>query len=321
MAFSLDAADAAGSPTAVQSARRLIGETINRFARPLALSRKEISRRTRSYFSLPSEPTTDLNVLHNITKAHASTLLTYCQLCFGRPPDVFERNLIRWEPRCMVCTRTDQLIRMEAATKNGGTTSPDKPTKQLIPCPRCELSFCCSPAHWEVARAFHDGPCEDAHDGLSHCDMNREVRADIQFEEAIAPALEVAGAFLFAPQRLNASWVSLAGMSWEGELRDEMRRFIGPLPAEPPMSPWVNAASELLSMPMSILYALEKLNDDAYNREEAEGEAALLRKAGATLLPTMGPVKNPWGSIKVMPEPDKIYGFCAVNGWLAGGFK
>ncbi|KAJ7183475.1 hypothetical protein C8R46DRAFT_1308118 [Mycena filopes] len=409
-----------------------------------------------SFSTLPSEPTTDLNVLHNITKAHASTLLTYCQLSFGRPPDVFERNLIRWEPRCMVCTRTDQLIRMEAATKNGGTTSPEKPTQQLIPCPQCELSFCCSPAHWEVARALHHGPCEDAHDGLSQCEMNRDVRADIQFEEVIAPALERAGGFLFAPERLKASWVSLAGMSWEGELRDELRRYFGYLGAvspEPRMSPWVNAASELLSIPMSILYALENLNDDdawtkkntlnihilgaarpevvagalfeeilhrlpevktlklllcgpemqtdpemrsdrtaetcpectklgrkrvhehitdtyhgyvkkqgtkfqppdlaiafnsgasqesrhtwpptfkillerkipsvftAHNREEAEGEAALLRKAGVTLLPALGPVKNPWGSIKVMPEPDKIYGFCAVNGWLAGGFK
>ncbi|KAJ7183518.1 hypothetical protein C8R46DRAFT_1067191 [Mycena filopes] len=402
-----------------------------------------------SFFSLPSEPTTDLNVLHNMTEAHGSNILRFCERSLGRLPNVLERNLIGWEPRCMVCTRTDQLIRMEA-TKNGTTS--EQPKQQLIPCPRCDLSFCCSPAHWEAACALHHGPCEDAHDGLSHCDMNREVRADIKFAEVMAGAHDVSGEFRWAPERLKPSWVSVAGMSWEGEFGDEMRRSIG-VPAERPMAPWVRAASEHLSMPMSILYALEKLNggDDAwtkkhtldihilgatmqevtaaplfeeilhrlpevktlkillcgpemqtghipriipletcpdctnlgrkrvhehvtdtyhgylknkgskyerpdlaiafnsgasqesthswpptfkvllerkvpsvftaYNREEAEAEAALLRTAGATLLPALGPVKNPRGSIKVIPEPNKIYGFYAVNGWLAGGFK
>jgi splicing suppressor protein 51 len=30
------------------------------------------------FFSLPSEPTTDLNVLHNMTEAHASNILSFC---------------------------------------------------------------------------------------------------------------------------------------------------------------------------------------------------------------------------------------------------
>ncbi|KAJ7036702.1 hypothetical protein C8F04DRAFT_1094133 [Mycena alexandri] len=400
------------------------------------------------FFSLPSEPTTDLNVLHNMTETHAANILGFCERSLQRQPNVLERNIVGWEPRCMVCTRTDQLIRMEAA-KNGTTS---EVPKKLIPCSRCDLSFCCSPAHWEAARALHHGPsCEDGHDGLSHCDMNREVRADLKFAEVMAGAHDESGQFRWAPERLKSSWSSLVGLSWEGEFGDEMRRSVG-VPQERPMGPWVRAASEHLSMPMSILYALEKLNDDdawtkkhtltihilggtmteitaapmleeilhrlsevktlklvlcgpemegnhiprlipletcpdctrlgrkrihehvsdtyhgyvknkgtkfekpdlciafnsgasqasmhswpatfkilvdrkipslftAYNREEAEGEAALLRKAGATLLPALGPIKNPWGSIKVIPEPNKIYGFYAANGWLAGGFK
>ncbi|KAG6918728.1 hypothetical protein DXG01_012213 [Tephrocybe rancida] len=59
----------------------------------------------------------------------------------------------------------------------------------------------------------------------------------------------------------------------------------------------------------------------AYNQEEAEDEAKLLREAGASLVPGLGPVKNVWGSIAYRKEPNKVTGFYAVNGWLAGGFR
>ncbi|KAJ7861464.1 hypothetical protein B0H14DRAFT_2742356 [Mycena olivaceomarginata] len=343
------------------------------------------------FFSLPSEPTTDLNVLHNMTEAHASNILSFCTRSLQRQPTITERNLVGWEPRCMVCTRTDQLIRMEAA-KNG--TKSEKP-RNLIPCPQCNLSFCCSPAHWEAARALHFGPCEDAHDHLSHCEMNREVRGDVKFEDVMAGAHDPSGQFMWAPERIQSAWTSLAGLSSVG------------VPAQRPMAPWIRAASDNLTMAMTILYGLEKLNDDdawtrkhtltvhlvlcgpempgghiprtialdtcpectrlgrkrihehvadtyhgfvqnkgtkfekpdlciafnsgasqesthtwpatfkflverkilslftAYNREEAEAEAALLRAAGATLHSALGPAKNPWGSIKMIPEPNK----------------
>ncbi|KAJ7028641.1 hypothetical protein C8F04DRAFT_1398825 [Mycena alexandri] len=59
----------------------------------------------------------------------------------------------------------------------------------------------------------------------------------------------------------------------------------------------------------------------AFSREEAEGEAALLRAAGARLHPDLGPAKNPWGSMKLTPAHMKLYGFSAGSGWLAGGFS
>ncbi|KAJ6554867.1 hypothetical protein B0H19DRAFT_1154664 [Mycena capillaripes] len=399
------------------------------------------------FFSLPQEPTTDLNYLHNQTEAHGSKMMGFCVRAFNREATVPERNLIAWEPRCMVCTRTDQLIRMEAA-KNGTTSHKHK---QLTPCPQCNLSFCCSPAHWEAARALHHGPCEDAPDGRSHCEMNREVRADVKFEEVMAAMHDSSGKWMWAPYRIKSTWVSLAGMSWEGEFSDDMRKSVG-VPAARPMAPWIRAASDNLTMAMTILYGLEKLHDDdawtrkhtltvhilgatmkeiegamvfeeilhrvpevktlklllcgpempgnhiprviamdtcpectklghkrihehvadtyhgyvqhqgtkfekpdlciafnsgasqesihtwpatfkllierkvpslftAYNREEAEAEAQLLRAASAILHPALGPAKNLWGSIKVIPEPNKVFGFYAVNGWLAGGFK
>ncbi|KAJ7438940.1 hypothetical protein B0H11DRAFT_2103469 [Mycena galericulata] len=399
------------------------------------------------FFSLPNEPTTDLNFLHNQTEAHGSNMRSFCERTLGRRANTAECNLIGWEPRCMVCTRTDQLIRIEAA-KNGTTS---EPLAHLVPCPRCDLSFCCSPAHWAVARALHDGPCEDGHDGLSHCDMNREVRADIKFEEVMVSAHDVSGQFMWAPERTKAAWSSLAGTTWDAEFAEEMRGAIG-VPESRPMGPWIRAASDNLTMAMTILYALEQLNDTdawttkhtltihilgaasreitgsmvfeeilhrlpqvktlklvlcgpemsggrvpriipldtcpdctaqgrkrihehvsdtyhgfvqaqgakldkpdlciafnsgasqesmhswpatfkllverkfpsvftAFNHEEAEAEAALLRAAGATLHPALGPAKNPWGSVKAIPEPNKVYGFYAVNGWLAGGFR
>lgn len=59
----------------------------------------------------------------------------------------------------------------------------------------------------------------------------------------------------------------------------------------------------------------------AYNREEAEAEAELLREAGAQLEPALGPMKNVWGSLLAKKEPEKVTGFYAVNGWLSGGFR
>ncbi|KAJ7190580.1 hypothetical protein GGX14DRAFT_507204 [Mycena pura] len=402
-------------------------------------------------FSLSPHPTTELNVLHNMGESHASNISSFCQRSLGRNLTIPERNLVGWEPRCMACTRTDQIMRIEAA-KSGGTSTAQKP-RQLIPCPRCNLSFCCSPAHWAAALPLHDAPCEDGHDGLSQCALNREVRGDVLLEAAIADSHDASGVFRWAPDRTAAAWASVAaaGMSWETEIADEMRRSVG-VPPERPMAPWVRMASNALTMPMTILYALEKLHDDdawtkkstltihilgataeeitsamvfeeilhrlpdvktlkllfcgpeisggrmprvismdtcpectrrgrkrvhehtadtyhgyvdsqgtkfappdlaiafnsgasqesthtwpptfkvlvarkiralftAYNREEAEAEAGLLRTAGARLHPALGPGKNPWGSSKLIPEPSKVYGFYAVNGWLAGGFK
>ncbi|KAK6971954.1 MYND-type domain-containing protein [Favolaschia claudopus] len=404
------------------------------------------------FFSLPSEPTTDLNVLKNMTEAYGSNILNFCHRSLNRKATTAEFNLVGWEPRCMVCTRTNQLIRMEAA-KNG--TSSAK-IQQLIPCPQCNVSFCCSPAHWEAARLLHDRPCEDApgpdSSGLSQCEMNRQVRTDVNFENTIAESHTPTGTFMWAPDRVLARWSSLEGKTWDGEFGDEMRKSVG-VPTTLSMGPWVRGASDNLTMPMTILYGLEKMNegDDgwtkkhtltvhilgastkeltgamgfeeilhrlpeiktlklvlcgpempggripqtitmetcpdctrrgrkrihehacdtyhafvqnkgtkyekpdlciafnsgasqesiqtwpatfkllverkvpslftAYNREEAEAEAAILRSAGAKLLSPLGPNKNPWGSGKVIPEPNSVYGFYAVNGWLAGGFK
>ncbi|KAJ7037209.1 hypothetical protein C8F04DRAFT_1232669 [Mycena alexandri] len=412
--------------------------------------------------TVPSELTTDVDVLNDISARHISSILKFCRRSV-------QRSKVMFEPRCMVCTRTDQMIRMEAAMM--GATIDN--SRRLVPCPQCKLSFCCSTAHWKAARALHHDPCDDAdygHARLSQCEINREIRAHVKFQATLVDKDGHFQRLRWAPPRVKAAWRSLTASSWDGQFEDEIRTFLR-VPASFPLAPWIRAASDDLTMPMTILYGLEKLNDDdgwtrkqtlaihvtdhrrqpyrgqrhhglrglhrlpevkilkvvqcgpdvprgspaqkmfslaiavfvlsvvasisrsappsesahipvevtgtqivlstyhqfmankgsefekpdlciafnsgapvvsshtwlptvkvlverkiptlftAFSREEAEGEAALLRAAGARLHPDLGPAKNPWGSMKLTPAHMKLYGFSADSGWLAGGFS
>lgn len=138
----------------------------------------------------------------------------------------------------------------------------------LIPCPQCNLSFCCSSEHWKAAHALHHAPCEDARDGpLSQCEMNLEVRAHLKFENMLAQARGYHRTIIWVPERVKKARISLAGLSWESEFGDEMRKSFG-VPPFRPITPWIRAASDALTMAMTILYGLEKLNgDDAWTRK------------------------------------------------------
>ncbi|KAJ7648327.1 hypothetical protein DFH06DRAFT_1476348 [Mycena polygramma] len=394
--------------------------------------------------TLPSEPITDVQVLNHKTVEQISIILDFCRRSLQRPATYFETYLVVSEPRCLVCTRTEQVLRMEAAIMGATTDN----SRRLLPCPQCNLSFCCSQAHWEAAHALHHGPCEDAvhrREGLSQCKLNSEMRAHIKFE-----ALCTEGntrdfkRFRWAPPRVKSAWTTLAGSSWESQIGDDIRTFFG-IPVSVPLPPVIRSISDDLTVAMTILYGLEKLNDDdgwtrkhtltlhvlteincglvleeilhrcpevkvlklvlcgprlprhaffdsetcsactqrgrkrihehahetyqefvankgsrfekpdlciafnscasqdskhtwpptmkvlverkiptlftSFTREEAEGEAALLRAAGARLHPDLGPGKNSWGSLNVRPGPMKLYGFCADSGWLADGFR
>ncbi|KAJ7111065.1 hypothetical protein C8R44DRAFT_259777 [Mycena epipterygia] len=389
---------------------------------------------------LPKEPIMDLGQLREQTDRQISVCLASLQ----RDPTAVVHSWFQCEPRCMACTRTDMVIRMETAMN--GTTA--DAMKRLTPCPQCMLSFCCSPAHWEAARQLHQGPSEDLRDGLSQCQMNRLTRGQIMFGTTITSWLDRQRQLVWIPKGVKSVWVSLKGVFWEGEFGDEVRKSFG-TPAPLPITFLITAASDTLSMPMTILYGLEKLNDDdgwtrkhtltihilganfrevscgrvfeeilhrtpevktlklimcgpdvprrdsldhkicpncmalgrsyvleyaadtyhdfvekqgtkfenpdlcigfnsgasqvtrytwpttfkllverklpslftAYNREEAEGDAAMLRAAGAALHPVLGPALNPWGSMKGVPTVHSAHGFQVENGWLADGFR
>ncbi|KAJ7484126.1 hypothetical protein FB451DRAFT_1231594 [Mycena latifolia] len=429
--------------------QKLDWTTHKRMCKALSAIAKSNASKPRTYLSrLPSEPTNDLTVVNSITDDDADYNLHFCNDFLGRSPNALEVMLIVYEPRCMVCARTDNLIRIEAADND---TTAD--IRRLIPCSKCNLSFCCSPAHWEAARLLHDAPCEDGRHDVSQCQMNCWVREQAKLAPLLAAMHDASGQLMKVPLPLKSAWTSLTRLSWEGELGntlDPLRRVRSAGAIDRLQPPWLRLASESLSRAMTILYGLEKMNDDAgwtrkhtltihiigattpeatpgkvfeeilhrlpevntlklvfcgqampgsrnafeceicaeckrlgrkhiheysactyhefvqtrgskfkkpdlciafnsgahqvemypwpatlrllvgrkipalftsYNREEAEADAAQLRAAGATLQSGLGPAKNPWGSIHATPASSRVYGWHAVNGWLAGGFK
>ncbi|KAJ7090439.1 hypothetical protein C8R44DRAFT_861274 [Mycena epipterygia] len=84
-----------------------------------------------------------------------------------------------------------------------------------------------------------------------------EVRAHIKFEAVLADKNGHFARFKWAPPRVKSAWMSLTALSWEGEFDDEIRTFIG-FPASFPLAPLIRAASDDLTMALTILYGLEK---------------------------------------------------------------
>ncbi|KAF5329761.1 hypothetical protein D9619_009283 [Psilocybe cf. subviscida] len=366
-----------------------------------------------------------------------------------RPPRIDERNLVGWQPRCLACGRSNLLLRVEASS-GSKTTSP-----ALKGCPDCLLAFACNDAHWNAVESKHKTlPCQDSMDGkLSQCEMNHMVLQDLRFSQFMAGA--EAGPFRWAPERTKARWTSLKGVDWSDYELYLKKEFGGGVAADSMLEPMLRAVTEGMSMPLTILSALEFLNGEdiswtkksilnihmlgaaakelvnanifeeilhrlpevktlnltfigpelsavtgaqsittpmetcpncsrkgrkrahqyhaktydvfvrtegtgftnpdlavafnsgcseevpwqwketlkllvdrhiptvftSYNHDEAQAESRLLESAGATLIPELGPRKNPWGSLLVKMEPNKITGFYAVNGWLSGGFR
>ena len=156
--------------------------------------------------------------------------------------------------------RSDRLMRIEASRNQSSS-----PPKMLKACSDCKMAFYCSDAHWEAVQHFHaDEPCIDGHDGLTQCQMNKEIHADIAFANIMAGAN--AGNFKWAPERVK-SWSSVNDISWEGEFSQELAQFFS-IPVAS-VGPWIRSASDALSLPMTILWALENLKeDDAWTRKE-----------------------------------------------------
>jgi splicing suppressor protein 51 len=206
----------------------------------------------------------------------------------GRELTVPERNLIVFEPMCMgwcvlecfyftlrsasdfpliISGRSDRIMRMEAAEK--GLSTPNT----LKPCPGCSLAFYCSDSHWDAVATKHTTAHMDHPDLIldppslvSQCVINRQIRLDIGFAGAMAGANM--GEFRWAPERVLPKWESLEGTTMEQEFGVEMGEKHG-IP-EVARVPWMRAATDGVSMPMTILWALEVLNgkDDSWTKKD-----------------------------------------------------
>ncbi|KAJ3505204.1 hypothetical protein NMY22_g17664 [Coprinellus aureogranulatus] len=387
---------------------------------------------------------------------HHADMHDYEQIV-GRPVTTPEHNLFGWEPRCAACGVTDRMLRMQAKEQRNG------PAAQLQTCADCHTTFFCSTRHWALVMNTHsNAPCAILDNNMSQCRINRQIREDIRLAKWLADAkasfgdpANQGGNLRWAPERTMGGWRSVSGKTWEEEFLEDLIKD-HPLAQGPLTTPFVRVASDGLTLPMTILYALEKLARDdlaftnkevirihvlgasgpelqnsmvfeeilhripkakklelllcgpgmdrvnhtdrpggivmdmgtcpdcqvnkrsrvqiltsqlyhdfvresgaafiipdlaiafnsgsseveteswqptikllverripsvftSFNREEAEGDAALLTKVGAQLIPSLGPCPNPWGSMSLRIEPGfgRADGFFNSNGWFA----
>lgn len=139
----------------------------------------------------------------------------------------------------------------------------------LFPCNDCHLTFFCCPAHYDHARTAHkDTPNDPAFTGTkSVCEINWEILVNQRMSNAFAKSGDPP--FLWAPERTLGMW-RLVEPNWAAQFEDELKKELrGSVPDGLSLEPWLRAASDSLSFPMSILWALEKLNaDDGWTKKE-----------------------------------------------------
>ncbi|KAJ6559841.1 hypothetical protein B0H19DRAFT_1145901 [Mycena capillaripes] len=185
--------------------------------------------------------------------------LAYCQTKLGRCLSPHESTLLHFEPRCLLCGRTDQLIRIASSV------DPSVPSSPLVPCPHCHLSFAC-PEHWSLAYTQHTQMmCEGGYDGLAQCALNRELIEDDEFNAKMLlrpeqPRQYCASlrAYRWIPAPRENTWTSLKNVTW-GERFQAQANLDFP---EAPPSVSMRRMSDILSMPLTALYALECLNEN-----------------------------------------------------------
>lgn len=97
--------------------------------------------------------------------------------------------------------------------------------------------------------------------------MNQMYVEDIRFALFMSGAK--VGEFKWAPERTMESWTSLRGVGWGDFEPNVKQEFDGIRPLQDLMAPLLRGITEPLSMPMTILWALENLNSDtAWTKKE-----------------------------------------------------
>ncbi|KAJ3874218.1 hypothetical protein F5051DRAFT_417392 [Lentinula edodes] len=179
-------------------------------------------------------------------------LINLAERSLNRPLNAIERNLIAYEPKCLSCSRSNRILRMENSD----------PQANLQSCPQCRLAFYCSDEHWgPVAFNHMSTPCEDGYRGLSQCELNQNLKVDARFARIMGSASGPVRIFQWAPERLRTRWIPLPEEGdWDKEYGDELRSMAGG--GGPPLGPFLRGSSEGLSFPLTILYALQNLNND-----------------------------------------------------------
>ncbi|THV02686.1 hypothetical protein K435DRAFT_716600 [Dendrothele bispora CBS 962.96] len=221
-------------------------------------------------FTLDDSPSIDLQSTNELCETNTRIEMGMIEKVLKRPLSVKERNMFGWQPRCIGCSRTDRVIRLE--------NSPLYST--LKSCPDCRLAFYCSEDHWNAVKHLHAQPSSADNDvGLSQCEMNQQFRMDVRFQYSVPEA----GPFQWAPERTKKRWERLGPQRgveikkeeqgketcWEEEFSRDLEEAMQGARI-PVVMPFLRAASKGLSMPMTILYALQNLNgsDESWTKKD-----------------------------------------------------
>jgi mitochondrial splicing suppressor protein 51 len=165
----------------------------------------------------------------------------------------------------LLSCRTERIMRMEGR-KEG-----------LMPCSNCRMAFCCSQEHWDIVRALHsEQPCPTGKHELTQCQLMVECRQDSTLHIAMNPFDVPDEELTWAPNRVKDDWESVASSTWESEFNghiDAQFNISGndqePAQKEKTIAAFLRAVSDGLSIPMTILWALEKMRPDlAWSRQE-----------------------------------------------------
>ncbi|KAJ7748196.1 hypothetical protein DFH07DRAFT_830420 [Mycena maculata] len=173
--------------------------------------------------------------------------LGYVQMRLPNLPKPLE-YLITHEPKCLACGRPNNV-------------------RSLTPCADCNTVFYCSPAHWDAVRKTH----MNGSDGEpKQCATNKQIRAHEAF--LVTEAGKRLATRSCVTQRIAETWVPLGSdgdeLQWEEKFGEELRAMFA-LAGADPVERHLWAASDPLSMPMTVLYALQELNDtDAWSRKD-----------------------------------------------------
>lgn len=156
------------------------------------------------------------------------------------------------------------MLRIRAKEEATGSTT------QLQKCLDCQTTFFCSPRHFALVKKTHNTvPCAVEYNKLTQCQINRQIREDNRLANLLLDAQASMGdpsdegsLLKWAPERALEEWQSVATTNWEDQFLGDLTKSY-PLPEGTPMAPFLRAASDGLTLPMTILFALEKLAGDS----------------------------------------------------------
>ncbi|KDR82069.1 hypothetical protein GALMADRAFT_90606 [Galerina marginata CBS 339.88] len=181
-----------------------------------------------------------------------------------RPLDAAERYVVVWEPHCLACGWSDMIFRIRSTVRNQPIES-----SGLTRCRDCHLTFYCSKEHWDVVKVKHrQEPCQDGRNGLSQCEMNKLCLENARFKHTLFAADPNVPELKWLPKRTLPSWTPLRDVDWT-DFSPALAEDVRHLPAEEQaLVPRLRAVTELLCIPMIIMWGLECLHsDDAWTKK------------------------------------------------------